>query len=838
MDFLMNIRKNLRQWLCIFLISSLLMGCFNNVDTSLRQTNNGSQGPVSEITDAQFSGASMAVNKVTGIEITWVAATAPVQAYRLYRIKGSKLELIASVGGEVTSLVDGSVTWGAIYSYVVKAVDVKGVEDANEKRVSSLAWGGLAAVTPESATSIKVTFDSSSAVADEIRIYIQPAMGGEKELVASVSPSDGQYTINDLRPGYSYNISAQAYVNVLKKEDGNTVKWKILSNTLGYHDNGADLARWRNVTSVRAFGEAPGAPVHPLLLEKSPKDRVVELTFNSFNSLGVSQKYVVIRAPEGMPIDTSAVESCTSSTNRSCRPCGVLQGSGSLFCRDSNVAASPARYRYTMAIIHTDGAEEWVEPLPVETTDNFSVLVPIPPRNMVLVQRDAANYEMCVTQMSKFSDPRNKNRCSYTGAGAVPYNSGIGKPALSMDRSYYDFGYNLFVDRFPLSCNWTTQGQGGKCGPGGTDGDCVLSGATGSVPSNTLGAEGNVLWYLTSSTYPTIGTTNCYVKTAGQWRSNVNLQSAVINYSDLFKTMLTNDPTVGNAKKPITFGSTSAASEMASCQAFEDENYGKKRIPRLREHRVYSAFPTVSGEPYALTYSQASTLNNGGRWNATDGYRCLNAYGNMNTPVAPDMVPASLAEMLSSTTKQVAAFDPGGGDYGFRSFVQGAANSVDCMSRYGVHDVASPLYHHVSDFFTYDQTTAKYRGIASPLDSGNVDVLTDAVGGNSGYLIDGAQGTISSAPNQYRYLYYSSSTVNYFNVPFGISAFLTSSSQYLPKSSFTDHFGASMTLAYLSGVSGMYVPSVQGSRWNIRLMEQGVTSGTWLGSIRCVLPAE
>jgi len=821
-----------------------LVGCYDNVDTS-KSKSSASLGPVSEITEEHFSGAANATNKVTGIEISWTAATANVQSYRLYRVKGSSLDLIASVGSEVTSLVDGSVTWGAIYSYVVKAVDSKGVEDPNVKRVSSLAWAGLASVVAETATSIKVTFDNSSAVANEIRIYIEPAIGGTRQLVASVSPSDGQYTINDLRPGYKYLVSGQAFVASLNKEDGNTVKWSVPTNTKGFHDNGAELAKWANISSARAFGESPGAPTHPLYAEKSPKGRVVELTFNSFSGVGALQKYVVIRAPEGMTIDTSAVETCSTSTTRSCRPCGVLQGSGSLFCRDSNVAASPARYRYTMAMIHTEGSEEWVETFPQEKVDSFSVLVPIPPQDMVLVQRDAANYEMCTGQMSKYADPKNKNRCLFSGAGSVPYNSGIGKAPLNLDRNQYDFGYNLFVDRYFLACNWTTQANGGKCGPGATDGDCVGSGAIGAVPSNTIGVDNNVMWWSTPRSGTPVGAyTACFIKTAGVWQEVTNLQTKVANYNGLYRTMLTNDPSAGHPKKPISFGSSSAGSEMAACQSFEDANYGRKRLSRVREYRVYTAFPTVPGDPYVMTYSQATTLHNGGRWNATDGYRCANGYGSMNTAPAPNMVPATLNEMVTSPTNEVSAFTDGTTDTGMRVFFQGAVSSVDCMSRYGVNEASSPLWQTASDAFSYDPSTYKLKGIASPLDSGNIDVVTDALGGSSGYIIDGNGFSIGGAgATQYRYVYYSSGApgYTYFNTALGFPAFMPSSAQYLPKSLFGEHYSSLMQTPYISSASGTYMMHLSGGsgmRWNSRFLEQGVTGGVWRGANRCVLPAE
>ncbi len=837
MTFLKNIQSQKFYFITLLALSAFMTGCFDNVDAS-KAMKNLTQGPVSDITADQFLGATNAINKVTGIEVSWAAATGGVSSYRVYRLKGNTMELMTSVGSEITSVVDGSVTWGALYTYIVRAVDSKGIEDTNEKRVSSLSWGGLDSVVSESSTSIKVVFDNSSAAANEIRIYIQPASGGDKKLVAAVSPSEGQYTINELKPGYKYLVSAQAFVATLKKEDGNLVTWPIATNTQGFHDNGTDLAKWRNVISARAFGDSPGAPIHPVIPDKSPRKRVVELTFNSFNGLGPSQKYVVIRAPEGMPIDTNASESCTDTTARSCRPCGVLQGNAALFCRDTNVADSPARYRYTMAIVHSEAAEEWVEPLPADKIENFSVLVPIPPKNMVLVQRDAANYEMCAAQMNRFADPKNKNRCEYSGAGAVPFNSGIGKSALNLNRNYYDFGYNLFVDRYPMSCNWTTAAAGGKCGAGGTDGDCVMSGAYNTAPSNTLGVDGNVMWLLTPYTsYLTIGSSYCFVKSAGTWKTINNLQAVATNAKELLSSALTEDPLVGHPRKPVSMVVGSPATSMVACQAKVDPYYGAKRMSRLREWRVYSAFPTVPGEPYSMTYSQAASLNNGGKWNAVDGFRCQSGAG--LTAEHSLTISPSLSSMLTSTTNEMTAYMNGSQLMGNIGFVAGSKSTSDCVSRYGAQDVING-YTPTSDVFLWNPTSQAMRGMASPLDSGNFDLLTDALGGNSGYLLDGNQfGLTGTAPYQYRSSYLVSAAFNFINLALGFPAFVTTSSQYLPRSSFTDNFGAAIILPYIAQAEAAVFPAVGPSRWYTRMLETSITSTYSLGGVyRCVLPAE
>lgn len=845
-----QIIKNSQYTKYIYILFILInfSSCFENVDATSTSGSSKSSEPVSTVSEEHFSGAKGASNKITGVEISWNSATVPVQAYRVYRVKGASLELITSVGSEVISIIDGSVTWGAVYSYVVKAVDLNGIEDANLNRVTSLSWGGLTSVTATSSTSITVTFDNTSSIADEIRVYITSTQNNStKTLAGSISPSAGSLTINDLRPGYSYQISAQAYIDSLHKEDGNSVSYTIQTNTEGFHDNDGVPAKWRNVISVRTFGESPGAPTHPTLPDKSPKNRVVEISFNSFTGLGSTQKYVVIRTPEGMSIDTSVYETCTDTTNKSCRPCGVLTGSGVLFCRDMNVAASPARYRYTMAIQHTEGTETWIEPLPDDKIESMSVLVPIPPKDMVLVQRDAANYEMCVAQMNRSADPKNKNRCIYSGTGAKPYNSGIAKPALNLETGFYDFGYNLFVDRYSNACNWTSAAEGGKCGAGATDGDCVgIGAANANAPSNAIGVNGNIYWFLHNhGTAPlNNGYSRCLIKINNVWVQSYDLPTNTANYESYYRSMLTTDPSASGGKRPQFAGWWSSLTAMAACQSFDDPYYGKKREQRMREYRVWSAWPTIGGEPYVLSYSQANTINGGGRWNSVDGYRCGRNRTSMNTAAVSNFMPNSLNELLTSTTKDLAAYNPNsadgaGTDFGSRFFMIGAQSTIDCQSRYGVQEPFFDGVLNTSDALNFNSTTIKYTGIASPLDSGNRDLLTDLNGGQTGYLLDASSAPIVGvSPNDYRQaILNSNTTINYINLALGLPAYTSSSSHYLPRTSFTENYGSSIDYAYLSQTTSVLYGEVKSTRWGSNFMRT-LNSTNGYSRLFCVLPAD
>lgn len=850
----------------IFIFSSILFlsGCFDFLNPSNKQQS--TTNTVSQITAAQFSGIGSAVNVITGIKLSWAGVTNTnlVSSYNVYRVQGSSLTLLASLAPSLTSFIDGTVTAGSIYEYMVKAVDTNGVEDSNTAVAKSLAWSGIASVTGLSRTSLQVALVAPAAVVDEVRIYGQLSAGSSKTLLATATGSDTTVTISSLRTGYNYIISAEAYVASLGKEDGNTVTFTANTLTVGYDTDGASTPQWGNVMAVRAFGEAPAAPVHPNTPNKSPSSRVVELAFLPFTSAGASATYVVTRVVDGNEMDTTTTTNCTSSTTTSCLVCsGVSIASGVVSCRDTNVGAAPTKYRYTMALVQTDttSGDTWVEPFPDDEQDTFSVLVPIPPKNMVLVQRDAANYEMCI-QLNKASDPLNHNRCSYSSVGAVPYSSGNNKLPLNLPTNYYDFGYDLFVDRWEMACNWTRATQGGMCGANHTSGDCIGYGYTSSppngtgTPATTQGKLGDVYFYM--------GTSNismCWVAAAQNsstqaitWVKSASIAAGYANASTLYQESMTNDPgyidSSGNYNTAIPGkkGKVSYYIDQPTasniCSAMVDANYGAKRLPRSREYVVFSAPPLLTGEPYSTTYSSFWTniLGTGSSTyhDSSHYYACENSSTNKDVP------PTSLTQLLDYTDypayKEMMAMtgtDSGGysGTFGIlvgAQFMTGAVATIDCQSRYGVQDVMRNSI--MSDEFYYNYSTYKATGVMSPFDNGNRDYLSDLSGGTSGFAIDVSVFTQSGT---YATTSYTGTAMTAFIPALGLPVTASSySSDYLPRASIVQPYGLTMNVPGMSLAASETTAVRRGYRWG---MVASVTEGTLNpddGQVRCVLPAE
>jgi hypothetical protein len=814
----------------------------------------------SNITGGDFSGVASATNKVTGVLVAWptVTNTSLVKAYRVYRVSGAKKTLLTSVAPSISSFIDGTVTWGTIYTYSVKAVDQNNIEDSNTKTVKALSWAGVSSVEGLSRSSLRVNLQSVASVVDEVRIYGQLAVGGTKTLLKTASGSDFSVDIDGLRTGYKYIITAQAYVSSLGKEDGNDVTFSASTFTVGYDDDGTSTAQWRNVMQIRAFGEAPAAPVHPIISDKSPSTRVVELVFNAFSAVGSSAKYVVTRVVDGSLLDSSVAIACTDSIQTSCRVCdNVTASNGVVSCRDTAVAAAPARYRYSLSLVHEDVAsgDTWAEALPstLEALAPVSVLVPIPPKNMVLTQRDAANYEMCL-QLNRSSDPRNFNRCPYTGVGAIPYSSGHNKPSLNLSTGYYDFGYNLFVDRWEMACNWTRAASGGMCGPNHTPGDCINFGgytAYTNGPTPTMGKVGDVYMWLSQ----TVG--RCYIASAVDsngaitWTIWENIRT-MSNGSDLFKKIFTSDPGYlspdgsgnlayntalpGKRTKVNYITQTTAA---PACSSVTDSNYGAKRLPRMREYSVYSAPALLSGENYASSsYTNfMNTLFTAGTFHdSSHNYGC--EYG-INLDSAPNTVAQLLDTSPSSPYREMAGTitgtDSAGvtGTFGsniYMQFMIGAVATIDCQSRYGVQDMMVPTL--MSDVMSYNGTTSKLTGLASPYDNGNIDLLSDISGGSTGYMMDVSS---YSAGSGGRTLGKGSSLLTAFvptlNLPIITSSY---SSDYVAKATWVD-FAATFNVPLAGSPSA--IKAITGHK-RFGFDANTEPSQVQVRSLRCVLPAD
>jgi hypothetical protein len=529
-----------------------------------------------------------------------------------------------------------------------------------------------------------VSISSPTGAFDEIRIYAQPSRtGGRKTLVARASGGATDIAVTGLRSGVKYKFSAVAYMNYLSAEDGNEVfiEKQTYSKSFGSGVATDTSYMYRGMLSVQAFGDAPNAPA-------APTAKLVRLTWPAFSGATSTTAYRVVRASSSyssatLKLDMTTTTPCADpstgvpATESACVVNCTNTGSGVQTCEDSYLGNPPLTYNYAVALLKTDSAttETWVEELPQTNFADFYTAVQVPSRYMVLVQRDAANYEMCQL-FGSASNPRKHQRCLYSGIGATPYNSGPGKPALSFDAGYYDFGYNLLVDRFQLACNWTRNDA--ACGALGCAG--VLSTNNTGVPS-AAAATNAVYWGLTGN----YGN-NCFVKTTSGWKAiatSTSLTAAQLAAG----TTIDPGPATDRHNPVIDLMIPDMAS--AACNA-QTSDYGTKRLLRRREAVHAEALAALPGEPGAITdVVQRARLRQGLEGYTQNQCPYTGSLTDARFPTAPTTFDTSATGMLNAANTRASImynatdwFNVEGAAY----FI-GTASTSKCVSRWGSQDI-------------------------------------------------------------------------------------------------------------------------------------------------------
>lgn len=446
----MNIKKTLTYIFLLGLISSI--GCFQQ-DFPAKES-------LSSISSADFNGLNSVKNVGQGfVELTWnLASSDNIKAYRIYEKKSSsKLELLVEkTNSDVKHLFNGIAP--GVHTYLVKAVDLDGVEDSNKNYLSTIVYYGIKNVSSISYTSAQIEIEDSGGAADEIRIYAAAKRDGVLTRVGTITTGETSVLISNLKSGTTYNFYARAFSKTLALEEANTHSLEAQTSSYSFAD--ASFFGFQGVSNVVAYGDAPNAVV-------GPSKAQVNINWVKFLNLS-GGKYKVIRTLKGLPIETYTKAACETTTDASCLVAEVPDtgaDSYKLPTFDNKVATPEARnqkviYNYTIAYapFYTDISDFWVEEPPSYTTEKINVEVPIPPKYMVLAHRAAINYEMCYIY-TKTIEPRHDNRCKISNLqvhAGVPKNSGPGKPNFVPDGiGYFDFGYSIFLDRWDAGLDIT-----------------------------------------------------------------------------------------------------------------------------------------------------------------------------------------------------------------------------------------------------------------------------------------------------------------------------------------------------------------------------------------------
>lgn len=653
--------------------------------------------------DLTFSGATAAnVLSANTLQIVWSAGTgSSISNYKVYEIAAdgvTKTALTTLPSSTLSYTISGASQ--GVHTYLVRALSATGMEDSNTNYVAAFPYAGLSSAVATGLTTATVTFPAVASGATNINIFCKP-LGGSYPATpnAQVGIAATSANITGLASGRTYTCYAAPFINNVSYANNTLLSFQTTSNS---------STKYNGVILVSAYGAAPTAPSGPTAAQ-------VNLTFKYFGtSASANQSYTVVRVGKGATLDMTTTTACTSGVTSSCKlNCSLTNVPGAQTCTDNDVAASPQQYDYAVTLLSSDGK---AEELPTGNDSPYRITVAVPPANMVLVHRDSANYEHCQL-MGRTSDPLNHQRCAITGAsmlGATAYNSNPGASPLNLSTSYYDFGYNLFVDRWTAACNWDSYGGGAPTGS--TSGTVYYDANAGS----------------------------CYVNQSGTWYS---MNSPTLSANSL-KLGYTITPSTTSRRPPITV--IDQVQSYATCQSIVDPTYGPKRLLRHREFIAAAAWPSLTGEPNAMSDATIAAMEAPAAGNHASGtYAC-------NSDTHNGIANAAFNSTGYELSRNLAA--------GPDSFTIGSTGTKNCVSRFGLQDHVGNVWQWNSDQMSCNSGTSICTGAKSALDAGNG--YSSGFDMN-GFLFNGTQGPGGTATMNWSISNGSFSAVN-FNYALGL----------------------------------------------------------------------
>lgn len=292
-------------------------------------------------------------------------------------------------------------------------------------------------------------------------------------------------------------------------------------------------------------------------------------------------------------------------------------------------------------------------------TNYHSLRIVVPPDNMALVHRWAANIIMC-GKISATVDKDNNFRCAYTGPGNIDV----------AGTSYYDFLKSIVVDRFEFGCSYGDTSACAGTGIGCLGVDTPNGSVTGSLGS---------LFYNRANA-------QCYINTDGAttWENlaarNSGSETAP-NVTD-FAVSTSN----ASGLPPFTGATQLEANELCIDHVVAVDNDGDgdadagvtKRLLTRKEQQVAAQWSTSLTDTSISTYETGTSLNS--------AYVCNTNNGNGLTYVNTDSSATTLGEMLPGTNLS-----------GIRSVTTGSASTANCVSRFGLQDAIGNVAEWSSD---------------------------------------------------------------------------------------------------------------------------------------------
>ena len=491
---------------------------------------------------------------------------------------------------------------------------------------SNISFSGLNSISNVSGLSLQLNWTSTMGA---VSYLIFDVTSGSPVYITSVNAPASSYTVSGLTQSTSYTYRVRA-LDSNGVTDANT--HNLSATTL------AVVATHNGWSGIKAVGAK--TPVAQSGLTSAPASVTLSWNASTLSSGSVTSYNIYRSSTAGGENYTSPLATGISSTTPTYTDSTVSNG---------------VTYYYTIAPVVGGVAT------PESASADTEVKVIVPPANMALLHRWAANQEICGL-MGRTVDRANNYRCNYTGPG------GTG--------TYYDVLRSTFVDAYELGCNYS---------PAPSCGDAT-NGCVGT--SDPAGGTGSV-----NDVYYNRGNGNCWVKTGSSTWQSANDSSVTSSFRALMASNKPGLPPLVNLDQYRSYD---------SCQAISVSGFaGNKKLLTHQQQVIAGAWDSSLSDATISSIQNGTSLNTTGYCNTNRGSGLT--YDNLTTP-------ANL-ETISGTNAS-----------GIRSVRTGSNSTQNCVSRYGAQDMVGNVWQWSSDQLgVCDSSAHTCLGVTSTVDTANTD---------------------------------------------------------------------------------------------------------------------
>lgn len=372
----------------------------------------------------------------------------------------------------------------------------------------------------------------------------------------------------------------------------------------------------------------------------------------------------------------------TSGGARTLVAAGIATGARTY--TDSTVSANTTYYYKAVPVLSSGEVTE-------VTGADSEIKIMVPPANMALLHRWAANLDFC-TEMGKTPIRSENYRCVVATGGTAPPGTG--------GSGYMDLGSSIFVDMFEQGCNYTYSSTSNQCGSAN---GCI---GTLANPHGTVNGNDGDIYYSRQ-------TGSCFLNFSGGVGSN---------WTNAFGATAIQRRTMGSAAAglpPFVDVSQEQAQDICTGQTVAGIA-GTKRLLRRKEQVAVAKWASTLNDATIDTIENGMSLNTTGHCNSNfadpqGNSTVVSAMGYDN-----NQVPAAMDTLPGCRNNDCAAASAGG--Y-VRSLRTGSNATSVCVSAFGVQDMVGNVWELASDQAACNGATcAGIAAAANTADNTNDDL--------------------------------------------------------------------------------------------------------------------